>query len=173
MIARQAGSSGEKSVRGPPSAFRRAGQQLGHRGLTRAPRAHEEVGVVDLSLLDRVAQRAHHAVLPDDLVEGPRTVAAVEREHRPSHASRGSVPGPGRRGSRHQPAHAPEQVGLPGHPGGGHQAGQQRRAPHRQDHHAQRQIEDPAGEGKARDQVGGEAEDDARWRRSCRCWRGR
>ena len=60
----------------------RAGQQLGHAGLARAARAHEQIGVVDLAQLDRVAQGAHDALLADDLVEGLRAVATVEGEHR-------------------------------------------------------------------------------------------
>ena len=39
----------------------------------------EQVRVVDLALLDRVAQRAHDVLLPDHVGEGPRAVAAVER----------------------------------------------------------------------------------------------
>jgi hypothetical protein len=41
-------------------------------------RADEEVGVVDLVLLDRVAQGTNHVLLSDDLIEGARAVAAVE-----------------------------------------------------------------------------------------------
>ena len=35
--------------------------------------------MVDLALLDRVAQRAHDVLLADDLGEGAGAVAAVER----------------------------------------------------------------------------------------------
>ena len=59
-------------------AVERAGEDLRHRGLAGAARADEQVGVVHLVALDRVAERAHHVLLPDDLVEGARAVAAVE-----------------------------------------------------------------------------------------------
>src|SRR6185295_19769489 len=51
---------------------------LRHRGLAGPARANEEIGVVDLALLDRVAQRADDVLLADDLVEGAGPVAAVE-----------------------------------------------------------------------------------------------
>ena len=60
-------------------AVERAGEDLRHRGLAGAARADEEVGVVDLVLLDRVAQRADHVLLAHDLVEGARAVASIER----------------------------------------------------------------------------------------------
>ena len=59
-------------------AVERAGEDLRHRGLPRPPRADEQVGVVDLALLDRVAQGADHMLLADDLVERAGAVAAVE-----------------------------------------------------------------------------------------------
>ena len=65
-----------------PLAVQRAGQQLGHRGLACAARADEQVGVMDLVELDRVAQCADDVLLADHLVESARAVAAVEREHR-------------------------------------------------------------------------------------------
>ena len=34
--------------------------------------------MVDLALLDRIAKGPHHVLLPDDLIEGARAVAAVE-----------------------------------------------------------------------------------------------
>ena len=72
----------------PAGRVERAGQQLGHRGLARAPRAHEQVGVVHLVQLDRVAKRADDGLLADHLVEGLGAVAAVEGEHAATHASR-------------------------------------------------------------------------------------
>ena len=71
----------------PTVGVQRAGQQLGHGGLARAPRADEQIGVMDLVQLDRVAQRSDHMLLAHHLVEGPRAVAAIEREHRSPHAS--------------------------------------------------------------------------------------
>ncbi len=59
-------------------AVERAGEDLRHRGLAGPARADEEVSVVDLALLDRVAEGADHVLLADDLVEGARAVAAVE-----------------------------------------------------------------------------------------------
>ena len=59
-------------------AVERAGEDLRHRGLAGPARADEEVGVVDLALLDRVAQGADDVLLADDLVEGAGPVAAVE-----------------------------------------------------------------------------------------------
>ena len=52
--------------------------------------------MVHLVELDRVAQRADDVLLADHLVEGLGAVAAVEREHRATHASRAS----GRQASR-------------------------------------------------------------------------
>src|SRR3954451_15486079 len=43
-----------------------------------------------LAELDRVAERADDVLLADHLVEGAWAVAAVEREHRKDHRSRGS-----------------------------------------------------------------------------------
>jgi hypothetical protein len=59
-------------------AVERASEDLRHRGLSGPARADEEVGVVDLALLDRVAQGADHVLLAHDLVEGAGAVAAVE-----------------------------------------------------------------------------------------------
>ena len=59
-------------------AVQRAGEDLRHRGLAGPARADEQVGVVDLVLLDRVAQRADDVRLPDDLVEGAGAMAAVK-----------------------------------------------------------------------------------------------
>ena len=60
-------------------AVERAGEDLRQRGLAGATRADEQVGVVDAVALDRVREGAHHVLLADDLVEGLRAVAAVER----------------------------------------------------------------------------------------------
>ena len=71
----------------PAARVERAGEQLGHGGLAGAARADEQVGVVDLVELDRVAQRAHDVLLAHHLVEGLGAVAAVEGEHAIDHAS--------------------------------------------------------------------------------------
>jgi hypothetical protein len=62
-------------------AVERAREDLGNRGLARTARADEQVGVMNLALLDRIAERAHYVRLPDDLVEGLRPVTAVEASH--------------------------------------------------------------------------------------------
>jgi len=58
-------------------AVQAGGEDLGHRRLARAARADEQVRVVDLALLDRVGQGADDVLLPDDVGEGARAVAAV------------------------------------------------------------------------------------------------
>ena len=63
----------------------RAGQQLGHAGLAGAARAHEQVGVVHLVELDRVAERADDVLLPHHVLEGAGAVAAVQRKHAALH----------------------------------------------------------------------------------------
>ncbi len=65
--------------RRPALAVQARGEDLRHRGLAGAARAHEQVGVVDLVALDGVAQRAHHRLLADDLGEGAGPVPAVQR----------------------------------------------------------------------------------------------
>ena len=60
-------------------AVQAGGEDLRHAGLAGPPRAHEQVGVVDLALLDGVAERADHVLLTDDVGERAGTVAAVER----------------------------------------------------------------------------------------------
>ena len=67
------------SIVGPLLAVQAGGEDLRHRRLAGAARADEQVGVVDLALLDGVAQRAHDVLLADDVGERPRAVAAVER----------------------------------------------------------------------------------------------
>ena len=76
------GRPGEKSIARAAVGVQRAGQELGHRGLAGAARADEQVGVVHLPELDRVAQRADDVLLADHLVERPGAVTAVQREHR-------------------------------------------------------------------------------------------
>ena len=64
---------------GPSHAVQRRGEDLRHRRLAGAARADEQVRVVDLVLLDRVAQRADDVLLADDVGERARAVAAVQR----------------------------------------------------------------------------------------------
>ena len=52
-----------------------------HRRLPRSTRPGEEVGLTHLVVLDRILQRSHDRLLPDDLVEALRTVLPVERAH--------------------------------------------------------------------------------------------
>ena len=47
-------------------------------GLAGAARAGEQVGVGDRALGDGVAQRALYVLLPDDIVEGLRSVLPVQ-----------------------------------------------------------------------------------------------
>ena len=60
-------------------AVQAGGEDLRHARLAGAARADEQVGVVDLPLLDGVAERAHDVLLTDDVGERARAVAAVER----------------------------------------------------------------------------------------------
>src|SRR4029453_8145249 len=82
-------------------AVQARGEDLRHRRLAGAPAAHEEVGVVDLALLHRVAQRPHDVLLADDVGERARSVSAVERgaggHGRPSLALRPAGPARPRR----------------------------------------------------------------------------
>src|SRR5205807_9652241 len=57
--------------------------------------AHEEVGVVDLAPLDRMAQGADDRLLADHVVEAAGAVAAVERGAR-GHGLASLVPGAAR-----------------------------------------------------------------------------
>ena len=69
---------------GPRAALgvQRAGEELRHGRLAGAARADEQIGVMDLVELDRVAERLDDVLLAHHRVECPRAVAAVEREHR-------------------------------------------------------------------------------------------
>ena len=72
---------------GSPSAPRfeavqRAGEQAGGRGLARAARAGEQVGVADPVLAYRVAQRGRDVILADELREMLGPVLAVEAVRR-------------------------------------------------------------------------------------------
>ena len=65
--------------RRPVHAVQAGGEDLGHARLAGPARADEQVGVVDLPLLDGVRERAHDVLLPDDVGERARAVTAVER----------------------------------------------------------------------------------------------
>ena len=60
-------------------AVQAGGEDLRHARLAGPARADEQVGVVDLALLDGVAERAHDVLLADDVGERAGAVAAVER----------------------------------------------------------------------------------------------
>ena len=60
-------------------AVQAGGEDLCHRGLARAARADEQVGVVDLVPFHGMAQRPHHGLLPDHLGECAGSVPAVKR----------------------------------------------------------------------------------------------
>ena len=78
-MAWQIGSAGSKSAFGPPAQLSALAKIRAVAGLARAARAHEQVGVGDAVARDRVLQRAHHVVLPDDFVE--RLRAPFARNH--------------------------------------------------------------------------------------------
>ena len=65
--------------RRPAARSSAGGEDLRHRRLARPARADEQVGVMDLPLLDGVAQRAHDMLLADDVGERAGAVAAVQR----------------------------------------------------------------------------------------------
>ncbi len=58
-----------------------------HRRLSGAARSGEEIRLSDLVVLDRVLERPHDRLLPDDLVEALRAVLPIERGH-PADSSR-------------------------------------------------------------------------------------
>ncbi len=55
------------------------GQDTGTGGLTDAPHAREQVGVMNPALLDRVLERADRRLLTDDVAKGLGTVLAGKR----------------------------------------------------------------------------------------------
>jgi len=59
----------------------------GHRRLAGPARAGEEVCLPHLVVLDRVPQRPHDGLLPDDLGEVERAVGSVEGGHEPDTSS--------------------------------------------------------------------------------------
>ena len=65
--------------RRPVLAVHARREHLRHRRLARPPRAHEQVGMVDLALLDGIAQGPHDMLLAHDVRERSRAVAAVQR----------------------------------------------------------------------------------------------
>ncbi len=67
------------AVRAEVQAVERLGQDAGGRGLARAPRSREEVGVADPALAHGVAQRRGDVLLADQLAETLGSVLAVER----------------------------------------------------------------------------------------------
>ena len=76
-LAHPAGRGG-----GALSAVEAAGQDAGRGGLPAAARPGEEVGVVDPVVGQRPLKGHRDVVLPDDVGEGVRAVAAVERQRR-------------------------------------------------------------------------------------------
>ena len=67
------------STVGPLLAVQARREHLGHRRLARPARAHEQVGMVDLALLDGIAQGPDDMLLAHDVRERARAVAAVQR----------------------------------------------------------------------------------------------
>ena len=76
---------------GPVRAVDRLGEDARERRLAGAARAGEEVGLPHLVRLDRVRERPHDRLLPDDLAEGLRAVLAVEGGHEAIQADRSAV----------------------------------------------------------------------------------
>src|SRR5205823_3368258 len=72
-VAMTAGSRG-----GSVSAVQASGQDLGHARLARPARADEQVRVMNLALRDGVLERAHDVLLPHDVGERARAVAAIK-----------------------------------------------------------------------------------------------
>ncbi len=64
--------------RRPLLAVETAGQDAGTRRLAAAPRATEQVRVIDPVVAQGLLERSGHVILPDDLREGLRAVAAVQ-----------------------------------------------------------------------------------------------
>src|SRR5207248_11679712 len=60
-------------------------QDARQRRLPRPTRPREQVGLPHLSGRDRILERPHDRLLPDDLGEALRAVFPVERGHEPDH----------------------------------------------------------------------------------------
>ena len=80
-VAADAAGRGRGAVAGAvrADAVERLGEDARGARLPGAARPGEDVGVGDLVGLDRVAQRARHVVLADELGEGLRAVLPVQR----------------------------------------------------------------------------------------------
>ena len=63
----------------PAVAVQAGGERLGGARLAGAPRAHEQVGVMNLAAGDGIGEGAHHLLLADEVGERARAVAAIER----------------------------------------------------------------------------------------------
>ena len=66
------------------------GQDPGERGLPGPSRPREQVGLADLSRVDRVLERPDDRLLSDDVVESLRAILPVEGGHRSDAIARGS-----------------------------------------------------------------------------------
>ncbi len=100
-----------RRVGGPLDAVEATRQDPGTRRLAAAARPREEVGVVDPVVGQRGAQRTGDVVLTDDLCEGLRPVATVEREgclHPCTLARRADTANPRPPRTRRPPAHPTE-----------------------------------------------------------------
>src|SRR5439155_27272234 len=80
---------------GALSAVQRLGENASERGLAGAARPREEVGLPKLVVLDRVPERPHDRLLPDDLVEVLGAVLPVEGGHGVDLSSAPEPPGSG------------------------------------------------------------------------------
>ena len=85
-------------------AVQRGGEDLRHRRLAGAARAHEQVRVVDAILRDRVAERADHMLLAHDVCERAGAMTAVQRSGQGTSESRGATSGLGVRAAALNPA---------------------------------------------------------------------
>ena len=76
------GGGGDAAAPVGPLAVERLGQNSGHRGLANAPRAGEQVGVVQPLRGQRIAQGLHHVALPHHVREIAGSVFAGEHQVR-------------------------------------------------------------------------------------------
>ncbi len=94
-LAHAAGLGRDAAVAIRPRAVQALGQDAADRGLSDAPRAREEVGVVQALRLQGVAEGLHDVLLPDHLREGARTVLAGQDNigrHAPHSMGAGIIP---------------------------------------------------------------------------------
>ena len=95
-------------------AVERLGEDAGHRRLAGPARPGEQVRLPNLVVLERVSQRPHDLLLPDDVIEVLRAVLAVERSHRDDDTRSALVPRCTGPLALVAPSREPATVRLPG-----------------------------------------------------------